>query len=199
MTWFDRHPDDLAEQSEPAQALAAVRAQDELTAAQLAVLDVYLNHWVLAILLRPQDREGVLELHQLCELAQDLAQKVPEAQAFCPRFEAFADLLEGKRRVLQAKLVEMPFKLLHEDAILAQANGEGCKQSDLVTALNLSAGRISQLLGVLEAQGKILRQRKGKESWVSLPVAFQPKTAFAHPAKNSGSAAYQMFHWKQAA
>ena len=53
MTWFDRHPLDLAEQSEPAEALAAVKALDALTARDMAVLDVCLEHWVLALLTRP--------------------------------------------------------------------------------------------------------------------------------------------------
>lgn len=203
MSWFDRHPEDLAEQSEPAEALAALRALDELTPAQLAVLDVYLNHWVLVVLLRPHDREGILEVQQLCEMAQDMAQDVPEAQAFCARLEAFGDLLEGRRRILQANTMQAnntqanatqtPFKLLHEDAILALASTGQCRQADLMADLKLSAGRVSQVLGVLEAQGKIVRQRKGKESWVSLPL---PVSA---PVSGRGSLLKLVFGLKHAA
>ncbi|OGB30012.1 MAG: hypothetical protein A3F78_08690 [Burkholderiales bacterium RIFCSPLOWO2_12_FULL_61_40] len=171
MNWFDRHPEDLAEQSEPAEALAALRALDALTPAQIAAMDVYLNHWVLVVLLRPNDREGLLEVQQLCGLARVLTGNAAETEAFRIRWKAFGDLLEGKRNALQVNAVEAPFKLLHEDAILMHASHPECRQSDLVTELKLSAGRVSQLLGTLEAQGKIVRQRKGKESWVSLPVA----------------------------
>ncbi len=168
--WFDRNPDDLAERSEPAEALAAVRAQDHLNAQHLAVLDVFLNHWVLAALQRPDDREGVLELQQLCELAHDMAEPDGQAQAFCPRLEAFGDLLEGKRRTLQAVATGVPFKLFHEDDIFQTlAQGE-TKQADLVAQLKLSAGRVSQILGVMESKGQIVRARRGKESWVALPV-----------------------------
>jgi len=170
MSWFDRHPEDLAEQSEPAEALAALRTLDELTPENIAALDVYLNHWVLVILLRPQDREGVLEVQQLCGLAKVLSGNATETEAFRIRCKAFGDLLEGKRNALQLNATAEPFKLLHEAAILRLAS-EGCQQSAVVTALKLSAGRVSQLLGTLESQGKIVRQRKGKESWVSLPVA----------------------------
>ena len=171
--WFDRNPDDLAERSEPAEVLAAVQAQDHLSAPQLAVLDVFLNHWVLAALQRPNDREGVLELQQLCELAHDLAEPSPEAQAFCPRLEAFGDLLEGKRRTLQAIATGVPSKLFHEDDILQTlAHGE-TKQADLVTQLKLSAGRVSQILGVMESKGQIVRARRGKESWVALPPSLE--------------------------
>lgn len=179
--WFDRNPDDLAERSEPAEALAAVRAQDSLNASQLAVLDVFLNHWVLAALQRTNDREGVLELQQLCELAGDVADASAEAQMFCPRLEAFGDLLEGKRRTLQAVATGVPFKLFHEDEILQTlAKGE-TRQADLVAQLKLSAGRVSQILGVMESKGQIVRARRGKESWVALPaVPTQAPTQRAH-------------------
>ena len=168
--WFDRNPDDLAERSEPAEALTAVRAQDNLNAQQLAALDVFLNHWVLAVLQRPNDREGVLELQQVCELADDLADESAAAQAFRPRLEALGDLLEGKRRTMQAVATGVPFKLFHEDAILhTLANGE-TKQADLVVQLKLSPGRVSQILGVMESKGQIVRARRGKESWVALPT-----------------------------
>lgn len=186
MNLFDRHPEDLAEQSEPAQVLAALRAVKELTIAQLAVLDVYLNHWVLLVLLRPRDREGILEVQQLCELAQDMMQELnlnvledqATVQSLRARFEAFGDLLEGKRRVLQGDQAETAPKLLHEEAILELASHPLCKQLDIAGSLNLSAGRVSQLLGVLESRGKIIRQRRGKESWVSLPAK---ATAAAKP------------------
>lgn len=199
MSWFDRHPEDLAEQSEPAEALAALRALDELTPSQLVAMDVCLNQWVMVVLLRPRDREGVLEVQQLCELAQDLAPDTAQADVFRTRWKAFGDLLEGKRHALQREAIETPVKLFHEDAILEKARHDSCKQSDLVRALKLSPGRVSQLLGVLEAQGKVVRQRRGKESWVSLPPATQsaPKTG-REPTDTSGHAGQSMFRLRAA-
>lgn len=197
MNWFDRHPEDLAEQSEPAEALAALRALDELTPSQLVALDVYLNQWVMVLLLRPKDRDGVLEVQQLCELAQDLAPDTAEAQEFRIRWKAFGDLLEGKRHALQREAIEVPVKLLQEDDILALASATSCKQSDVVAALKLSPGRVSQLLGALEAQGKIVRQRKGKESWVSLPVTAKGAGPAAPVKPHTVSAGEAI--WKKAA
>ena len=199
MSWFDRHPEDLAEQSEPAEALAALRVLDELTPSQLVALDVYLNQWVMVVLLRPKDRDGVLEVQQLCELAQDLAPDTAEAEEFRIRWKAFGDLLEGKRHALQRQAIEVPVKLLQEDDILALASAPSCKQSDVVTALKLSPGRVSQLLGALEAQGKIVRQRKGKESWVSLPVAAKDAGPPAPVEVHAGSVANTFFGLKRAA
>lgn len=170
MNWFDRHPEDLAEQSEPAEALAALRTLDELTQSQIIALDVYLNHWVLVLLLRPQDSDGILEVQQLCSLARVLAGTAAESEAARIRWKAFSDLLEGKRNALQVNATAAPFKLLHEETILQLAGQPECRQSDLIKELKLTAGRVSQLLGTLEAQGKIVRQRRGKESWVSLPI-----------------------------
>jgi len=199
MNWFDRHPEDLAEQSEPTEALAALRALDELRPSQLVAMDVYLNQWVMVVLLRPKDREGVLEVQQLCELAQDLAPATPQAQEFRTRWKAFGDLLEGKRHALQREAVEVPVKLLQEDAIIALAGRPKCRQSDVVSALKLSAGRVSQLLGALEAQGKIVRQRQGKESWVSLPELAKDAEKQKPAEDHSGSALKAMFSWKAAA
>ncbi|ROZ76168.1 hypothetical protein EEB15_13510 [Ramlibacter sp. WS9] len=190
----------MAEQSEPAEALEALRGLDELTAPQLVALDVYLNQWVMVVLLRPKDREGVLEVQELCELAQDLTPNTTEAQAFRTRWKAFGDLLEGKRHALQVEAVEVPVKLLHEDAILERASEGPCKQSELVAALKLSAGRVSQLLGTLEAQGKIVRQRKGKDSWVSLPAAEARGARAAEAASTGpGSVANTFFGLRRAA
>lgn len=188
MSWFDRHPEDLAEQSEPAEALAALRAQDELTAAQCAAMDVYLNHWVLVVLLRTQDHDGIPEVQQLCSLARVLTGTAHESEALRSRWKAFGDLLEGKRRAIQVNAAEAPFKLLHEDTILRLASQPECKQNDLVKELKLSPGRVSQLLGTLEAQGKIVRQRKGKESWVSLATVVESPERPA-PAERPGSSA----------
>jgi len=182
MSWFDRHPLELAEQSEPAEALTALKALDALSQPQMAALDVCLNHWVLTLLARPLDPEGTLELQQLCKLARRLAPDTLEAQALGQRWKAFGDLLEGKRRTLQANAGAQPSKLLHEEKILqriAAADDGRLQQSDLITYLSLSAGRISQVLGVLESQGKVTRNRRGKESWIQLG----PNTAILAPVK----------------
>lgn len=171
MSWFDRDPEDLAGQSEPAEALEALRALEGLNVQQMLTMDLYLHQWVMTVLLRDRDREGVLEVQELCELAQDLAPASPEGREFLTRWKAWDDLLEGKRYSLLADVVEVPVKLLQEEPILQRVSAGPCRQSELAAHLKISPGRVSQVLGALEAQGKIVRQRRGKESWVSLPVA----------------------------
>ncbi|WP_141290504.1 hypothetical protein, partial [Ideonella azotifigens] len=79
MAWIDHHPDDLIERSEPAQALDWLRQQSTLDAAALGKLDLFLHHWVLLLLQRPADAQGVLELMSLCQVARSRAAATPGA------------------------------------------------------------------------------------------------------------------------
>jgi len=188
MSWLDHHPDDLIERFEPADALAQLRQQTALTVEQIGTLDVYLHHWTLVLLQRANDLEGVQEMLTLCEIAQDLAPEGAEGSGTQQRWNGFEDLLEGKRRYLQANRIPAPIQLKHQDAILQiiqQSESGRVKQLDLAKPLKLSKGRVSQILGVLEARNLITRQRQGKESWVSLAragAASAPPTQEKAPA-----------------
>lgn len=181
MNWLAPHSADLIERTEPAEALADLRQHGVLTPAEAAKIGVYLHHWTLLLLQRPSDPEGVQELLTLCEIAQDLLP--PEAQAQAPRWQAHADLLEGKRRQLLAQREARPLK--HQDRILdaiRQAGGR-LKQTELGVHLGLSKGRISQLLGLLEERGVVTRRLEGNEYWVSAMDAAVPAAA-TQPARH---------------
>jgi len=173
MNWLQHHPDDLIERFEPAEALALLRQQTALAPEQLPKLDVYLHHWTLVLLQRANDPEGVQEMLSLCEMASDLAPTDAKGSAMQQRWSGFEDLQEGKRRYLQAKRSAAPLQLKQQDTILqtlAESDGGRVKQQTLASRLQLSKGRVSQILGVLESRGLINRQREGKESWVSLAM-----------------------------
>ncbi len=174
MHWLNHLPDDLIERFEPAEALTLLRQQVTLTSAQIGKLDIYIHHWTLVLLQRTSDPEGVQEMLTLCEIAQDLTPENAEGQAFRQRWNGFEDLLEAKHRHLQSRRQVAPVQLKQQDTILQiiEHSAEGrVKQLDLVEQLHLSKGRVSQILGVLEARALITRQRQGKESWVSLTQA----------------------------
>lgn len=173
MNWLNHHPDDLIERFEPAEALALLRQQMSLTLDQMGKLDVYLHHWTLVLLQRTNDPDGVQEMLSLCEIAQDLVPEGAEGSAMQQRWNGFDDLLEGKRRCLQASRHPVPVQLKQQDTILQiirQSDSGRVKQLDLAEHLKLSKGRVSQILGVLESRALITRKRQGKESWVSLDV-----------------------------
>lgn len=188
MNLFEKRPEVLADQHSPQDLIAQLRKLDYLTEDQQQSLDYVLTDWVMTVLSRPDDFEGVLELHDLCQLALS---SLPAAtsdnehatHALSARWEGFASLLEGKRLALRARTSPHATELLQEPKILALLANGTQKQSDLVINLNLTAGRISQLLAVLESRGKITRSRHGKESWVALtqrPAVPAPVPITAH-------------------
>ena len=189
MNWLQHHPDDLIERFEPAEALAQLRQQANLMPEQLLKLDVYLHHWTLMLLQRTNDPQGVQEMLTLCEIASDLAPEEAQGGAMRQRWSGFEDLLEAKRRTLQASSQVAPVALKQQEAILQtiqRSDGGRVKQLDLVNSLQLRKGRVSQILGVLESRALITRQREGKESWVSLA---QTHLAPGSPVQGKASAA----------
>ncbi|WP_396271114.1 helix-turn-helix transcriptional regulator [Ideonella sp.] len=196
MNWLDHHPDDLIERFEPADALALLRQQTALTLEQMGKLDAYLHHWSLVLMQRSNDPEGVQEMLSLSEIAQDLTPQDMQGTGMKQRWSGFEDLLEGKRRHLQAARTPAPIQLKQQDTIvqiIQQAENGRVKQLDLAVSLKLSKGRVSQILGVLESRSLITRQRRGKESWVSLastgetPVSPAQKTAHTPTLEHLGA------------
>lgn len=174
MAWIDHHPDDLIERSEPSQALDWLRQQTTLDEAALGKLDLFLHHWVLVLLQRPADAQGVLEMMSLCQVARSRAAATPGtgAEAMCQRWQAFEDLLEAKRLALRAAedtQAAHATPLRHESAIrqfIEDRPDRQATQTALAQHLRLSAGRVSQILGVLEGRRLVTRQRQGQENWV---------------------------------
>lgn len=207
MNWLLHHPDDLIERFEPTEALAQLRQQSNLTQQQLLKLDVYLHHWTLVLLQRANDPQGVQEMLTLCEIASDLAPQSSEGSVMRQRWSGFEDLLEAKRRALQASHHAPPVQLKQQETILQiiqQSDTGRVKQLDLVDSLRLSKGRVSQILGVLESRALITRQREGKESWVSLaqassvlssPVRSNPNT----PGATKSHIGADVFSYRKAA
>ena len=192
MNWLQHHPDDLIERFEPADALSQLRHQTGLTPEDLLKLDVYLHHWTLMFLQRANDPQGVQEMLTLCEIASDLVPHSSEGSAMRQRWSGFEDLLEGKRRTLQASRLAPPVQLKQQETILQiiqQSDGGRVKQLDLVDSLRLSKGRVSQILGVLESRALITRQREGKESWVSLAQASSAPSSPVRSNPNTSGAA----------
>lgn len=191
MDWFSLHPEDVIERCEPADMLATLRPLKQLEPVQAQKLDPYLDEWTLTMLSRPHDAEGVQEMLSLCELAHGLLPKASESTPLRHRWQAFESLLEGKRLRLQAQASEPAAKLLQQDKVLdcVRAAPQGrIRQQDLAQELNLSKGRISQILGVLEDRGHITRQRQGRESWVSLLSSQTPPavTPITPPSASTG-------------
>jgi hypothetical protein len=165
---LDQRAELIADQSNPQEVMAALRSVDEINTEQQEMLDWVLTDWVMTVLSRPADLEGVVEMHTLCRLAQSSLDESESAPNFAQRWEGYADLLEGKRLALRDRIAPPILELLQEPKILARLVGGEVRQADFTEFLNISAGRVSQVLALLESRGKITRVRRGKESWVML-------------------------------
>lgn len=170
MNWFNRRPEDLTAQSNPTEALKIVRECEALDASAQETLDYVLVDWVAQLVSRSSDLDGVVELQQLCSIACTVLGSSVSEREMHGRWQGYADVLEAKRLAIRFAKSTPTVPLLHEEEILQHLESKGeVPQSFFSDQLKLSAGRVSQILRVLELREKIKRERCGKESWVSLP------------------------------
>jgi hypothetical protein len=212
MNWFEHCAEDLAALSSPAELAEALRGCQRLDKAAQEKIDFVLIDWIMLTISRPADLEGVLELHKICRRARNLLGDQPLEQAMAMRWQGFADVLEAKNLAIRwAKSeAEAGNELLHEPIILRKlAEGE-MRQSEFIELLQLSAGRVSQILAALEVRRKISRAKRGKESWVSLlqgesaarpiaePVAIKTRVPAQPPFSQKGEHGWGCFAFKAA-
>jgi predicted Rossmann fold nucleotide-binding protein DprA/Smf involved in DNA uptake len=167
--WFEHHAGDLAQRSSAAQAQRALSSVSQLNRKDALTLDLVMQSWALTALCRPDDIEQTLEIHALASDAIEFLPNTQEFSDFKFRWSVLADLLEGKRQASISR-ASAP-KLAREDEIFALLAAKPQTQAEIAKALKLSAGRITQLLDVLEERGKVSRQKTGRDVKVSLGVS----------------------------
>ena len=186
------HPDpaQLSSITSPAEILAAVRqfgADDDWSPRALQTLDHLLVVWTANTAARPDDVEGIAELQQLIDYVRHRSanrQHLPLASQ--SRWEALHDVLESRRHAIAGRQPERILDRAHVRAILGLI-GTGTTQRELTAGLqgsdiNISPGRLSQLLSLLEAHGLIGRRREGRENRLSLTPAGQQAAPAPAPA-----------------
>ena len=160
-------------------ALRACTAEDGWPAEARDVLDFVLTVWVADSTARPNDREGVAELQRLVRYALERA-----------RWQGFFDVLEARRRTLVGRDPALVLDRRHVRELLAAIGHAGSTQQAVTEAFKsqgkeLTSGRLSQLLTLLEAHGLITRQRTGRENRLMLTEAGRPHVQAAQPASPS--------------
>lgn len=186
------HPDpaQLSSITSPAEILAAVRqfgANDGWSPRALQTLDHLLVVWTANTAARPDDVEGIAELQQLIDYVRHRSanrQHLPLASQ--SRWEALHDVLESRRHAIAGRQPERILDRAHVRAILGLI-GTGTTQRELTAGLqgrdiNISSGRLSQLLSLMEAHGLIDRRREGRENRLSLTPAGQQAAPAPAPA-----------------
>ena len=188
------HPDpaQLSSVTSTAEILAAVRqfgADDGWSPRALQTLDHLLVVWTANTAARPDDVEGIAELQQLIDYVRHRSanrQHLPLASQ--SRWEALHDVLESRRLAIAGRQPERILDRAHVRAILGLI-GTGTTQRELTAGLqrpdidiNISSGRLSQLLSLMEAHGLIDRRREGRENRLSLTPAGQQAAPAPAPA-----------------
>lgn len=186
------HPDpaQLSSVTSTAEILAAVRqfgANDGWSPRALQTLDHLLVVWTANTAARPDDVEGIAELQQLIDYVRHRSanrQHLPLASQ--SRWEALHDVLESRRHAIAGRQPERILDRAHVRAILGLI-GTGTTQRELTAGLqgrdiNISSGRLSQLLSLMEAHGLIDRRREGRENRLSLTPAGQQAAPAPAPA-----------------
>ena len=183
-------PAQLSSITSPAEILAAVRqfgVDDDWSPRALQTLDHLLVVWTANTAARPDDVEGIAELQQLIDYVRHRSanrQHLPLASQ--SRWEALHDVLESRRHAIAGRQPERILDRAHVRAILGLI-GTGTTQRELTAGLqgrdiNISSGRLSQLLSLMEAHGLIDRRREGRENRLSLTPAGQQAAPAPAPA-----------------
>ncbi len=187
MNWLDARPEALVGQADLSDLLALLRKTKRLSRSRAEGLDHAFRQWTVRALGRPDDMDGLLELDETVYLASErLEPKMEGLGVFRNRWRAFRDLLESKRLVLEAAGSGKAMRLLHAGKVLELLATGPIPQLDLQAKLDVTAARVSQILGVMEAGGLICRRKLGKENLVSLA---EPRTEKSAANASTGSAA----------
>jgi hypothetical protein len=189
-----RHPEPalLADSATPDDILQALRqcsAEDGWPDESLDLVDFLLTSWTADFSARPDDRESIAELQRLIAYARTRAGNHPSLPpATSARWSALTDVLEARRRTINGRdpslFIPKPSdvsepSLVHGRSHVSEilgAIGQNCaSQQALLDALGsdsksrkITAGRLSQLLSLMEAHGLITRKRKGRENQLAL-------------------------------
>lgn len=160
-------PETLADTVNPAIVEEALCGLTAITDEQQKVLVYALTYWVVKVIERPTDKEGVLLLDRICAIAIRLSSRVSDAK-FCAQLQIFRELLETKRQAIATRLSGSRPRQAERVLTLLRANGS-LSQTALAERLRLSIARVNQLVAVMEERGLVRCAQRGRECCVSVP------------------------------
>jgi len=164
----------LVDRSTAAELLAAIRSLDTWNETSLKVVNRLISVWSARAIASVSDREGISELQRIIHYALNRANSMATLpEEFRYRWQEASDMLEARRLNLAHANPEGQLSRLHVDKIirlLFNAGGREMSQSELASRLDvkLTSGRITQLLGPLEAHGLISKRKHGRDNLLRL-------------------------------
>lgn len=162
----------LVDKASPSELLAAIRDIKEWSERELNSVNRLISVWSARAIAHLNDREGISELQRLIHYTLNRANSVatlPEEYRY--RWEEASDMLEARRLNLAHADPKAQIDRPHVREILLylhQAENREQPQSGLAEHLDVTAGRVTQLIGNLEANGLITKRKHGRDNLLKL-------------------------------
>lgn len=162
----------LVERATPSELLTAIREIVVWNETALNVTNRLISVWSARAIANPNDREGISELQRLIHYTLNRATSTGSLpEEFRYRWQQASDMLEARRLNLAHADPEAQLSRTHVKEILRHLVTSGSlekPQSELVQLLGVSSGRVTQLIGPLEANGLISKRKLGRDNLLKL-------------------------------
>ena len=162
----------LVDRSTPAELLEAILNLPNWDEKALETANLLITVWASNSIARQNDREGISELQRVIHYAlnrSNAAANVPDEYRY--RWEEASDLLESRRLNLAHADPETQIRRTHVRDLLLLMLDSGINefpQSRLAQDFNITTGRITQIIGPLEANGLIAKRKQGRDNFLKL-------------------------------
>ena len=175
----------LVDRSTAAELLAAIRSLDTWNETALKVANRLISVWSARVIAGVNDREGISELQRIIHYALNRANSMATLpEEFRYRWQEASDMLEARRLNLAYADPEAQLNRTHVPEILQWLLSNGNRelpQSELVTHLEVTAGRVTQLIGPLESSGLVTKRKQGRDILLQLTESGRKHATSAAP------------------
>jgi len=152
----------------PAELLEAIKGLETWDEQALDMANLLITVWSADAIARANDREGISELQRLIHFSLNRANSLSTLpEEFRCRWQEASDMLEARRLNLAHADPEAQLNRTHVREILQWLLNDGNRevpQSELVKYLEVSAGRVTQLIGPLESSGLVTKRKQGRDN-----------------------------------
>lgn len=155
-------------------ALRLLAADDPWNDWTLRLLDRLFVVWSVAAIVRRNDTQGIADLQAAIDYACTRTRNsatLPET--WRQRWLIVSDMLEARRQDLKGRDPKQAMSRKHVDRLLGLLSTDETAQADLAQALakqgvELTDGRLSQLISLMEGHGLVEKRKDGRENRVRL-------------------------------
>lgn len=175
MSMLNLHASDpllFVDRAIPAELLEAIKKLEKWDEQALDMANLLITVWSADAIARGNDREGISELQRLIHFTLNRANSLSTLpEEFMYRWQEASDLLEARRLNLANADPEAQLNRTHVREILQWLPSDGNRelpQSELVKYLEVSAGRVTQLIGPLESNRLVTKRKQGRDIMLQL-------------------------------